>query len=156
MMTIWQFLRKVHLRLAQPGPDHLLNMNCSFCGTNQKYVGAMVEGPNHVYICVNCVRIAHQIAEGNKDIPVQADINDPSIRWAGHMHILCYFQLKRESEEHWKAIGNYPQEIVGCGSSPKDAIRDLHVKVLSNASILLSEAREAGSYLTRHIDARFR
>src|SRR5690242_3728169 len=32
---------------------------CSFCGKSSRDVGPMVEGPSDVYICANCVDLAH-------------------------------------------------------------------------------------------------
>src|SRR5580693_2210802 len=34
---------------------------CSFCGKSSRAVGPMVEGPSDVYICANCVDLAHNI-----------------------------------------------------------------------------------------------
>src|SRR6266571_2335919 len=34
---------------------------CSFCGKSSRDVGPMVEGPSDVYICANCVDLAHNI-----------------------------------------------------------------------------------------------
>ncbi len=34
---------------------------CSFCGKTSRDVGPMVEGPNEVYICSNCVDLCQNI-----------------------------------------------------------------------------------------------
>src|SRR3954451_86222 len=34
---------------------------CSFCGKSSRDVGPMVEGPSDVYICANCVDLAHNL-----------------------------------------------------------------------------------------------
>src|SRR5712671_4347574 len=34
---------------------------CSFCGKTSREVGPMVEGPNEVYICTNCVDLCQNI-----------------------------------------------------------------------------------------------
>ena len=39
---------------------------CSFCGKTSRDVGPMVEGPNDVYICSNCVDLAHNIIRQEK------------------------------------------------------------------------------------------
>src|ERR1700759_2406339 len=39
---------------------------CSFCGKNSRDVGPMVEGPSDVYICANCVDLAHNIIRQEK------------------------------------------------------------------------------------------
>src|SRR5436305_13925294 len=39
---------------------------CSFCGKSSPDVGPMVEGPSDVYICANCVDLAHNIIRQEK------------------------------------------------------------------------------------------
>ena len=39
---------------------------CSFCGKSTRDVGPMVEGPSDVYICANCVDLAHNIIRQEK------------------------------------------------------------------------------------------
>src|SRR5438477_7087322 len=39
---------------------------CSFCGKSSRDVGPMVEGPSDVYICANCVELAHNIIHQEK------------------------------------------------------------------------------------------
>src|SRR5947208_16097812 len=39
---------------------------CSFCGKSSRDVGPMVEGPSGVYICANCVDLAHNIIRQEK------------------------------------------------------------------------------------------
>jgi ATP-dependent Clp protease ATP-binding subunit ClpX len=39
---------------------------CSFCGKSSRDVGPMVEGPSDVYICANCVDLAHNIIRQEK------------------------------------------------------------------------------------------
>jgi ATP-dependent Clp protease ATP-binding subunit ClpX len=39
---------------------------CSFCGKSSRDVGPMVEGPDDVYICANCVDLAHNIIRQEK------------------------------------------------------------------------------------------
>ena len=39
---------------------------CSFCGKSSRDVGPMVEGPSEVYICSNCVDLAHNIIRQEK------------------------------------------------------------------------------------------
>ncbi|HEX2971319.1 MAG TPA: ATP-dependent Clp protease ATP-binding subunit ClpX [Tepidisphaeraceae bacterium] len=39
---------------------------CSFCGKTSRDVGPMVEGPSDVYICANCVDLAHNIIRQEK------------------------------------------------------------------------------------------
>jgi ATP-dependent Clp protease ATP-binding subunit ClpX len=39
---------------------------CSFCGKTSREVGAMVEGPNDVYICCNCVDLCQNIFKQEK------------------------------------------------------------------------------------------
>ena len=39
---------------------------CTFCGKASRDVGPMVEGPSDVYICANCVDLAHNIIRQEK------------------------------------------------------------------------------------------
>src|SRR3954467_3374938 len=39
---------------------------CSFCGKSSRDVGPMVEGRSDVYICANCVDLAHNIIRQEK------------------------------------------------------------------------------------------
>src|SRR2546430_7806001 len=39
---------------------------CSFCGKPSRDVGPMVDGPSDVYICANCVDLAHNIIRQEK------------------------------------------------------------------------------------------
>src|SRR5438067_8820400 len=39
---------------------------CSFCGKSSRDVGPMVQGPSDVYICANCVDLAHNIIRQEK------------------------------------------------------------------------------------------
>ncbi len=39
---------------------------CSFCGKSSRDVGPMVEGPSDVFICANCVDLAHNIIRQEK------------------------------------------------------------------------------------------
>src|SRR6059058_4930633 len=39
---------------------------CIFCGKSSRDVGPMVEGPSDVYICANCVDLAHNIIRQEK------------------------------------------------------------------------------------------
>src|SRR5256714_9278147 len=39
---------------------------CSFCGSSSRDGGPMVEGPSDVYICANCVDLAHNIIRQEK------------------------------------------------------------------------------------------
>src|SRR5438045_9631649 len=39
---------------------------CPFCGKSSRDVGPMVEGPSDVYICANCVDLAHNIIRQEK------------------------------------------------------------------------------------------
>src|SRR3954470_12458598 len=56
---------------------------CSFCGKSSRDVGPMVEGPSDVYICANCVDLAHNIIRQEKrklssaGVPVLGQIPSP-------------------------------------------------------------------------------
>ena|SRR5687767_7238887 len=154
-MRIWPF-KKSQDRPSSPANDNPPNAHCSFCGRPRRHVGPMVEGPKAIYICVDCIGIAHQVAEANRLNPVAPEVNDTSVRWAGHMHILCYFRLERMVSEQWRAVADHLKDIVGIGSSPKEAVHDLQAKVLSQTAISFAESSVMDEHFTNHVDGRFR
>jgi ATP-dependent Clp protease ATP-binding subunit ClpX len=48
-------------RTQSPDPVDKLRTQCSFCGRISDVAGPMVEGPNAIYICADCVEIAYGI-----------------------------------------------------------------------------------------------
>ena len=153
-MPVWPFGK------AAPAPrstasDNPPDAQCSFSGRPRAVVGPMVEGPNAAFICVDCVRLAHQIAEGNRLQPVAADVQDPTVRWAGHMHVRCYFTLRREGER-WEAAADHPSGVVGVGRSAREAAHDLQAKVLSLSAEAVAADRNVGDHFTNHADERLR
>ncbi len=56
---------------------------CSFCGKTSRDVGPMVEGPNDVYICSNCVDLCQNIFKQERrrvsaDAPLFSEVPTPS------------------------------------------------------------------------------
>ena len=56
---------------------------CSFCGKTSRDVGPMVEGPNDVYICSNCVDLCQNIFKQERrrvsaDAPLFTEVPTPS------------------------------------------------------------------------------
>jgi len=47
-----------------PKPD--LVVRCNFCGRNQSQVRKLIAGPGGVFICDNCVEVAHSIIQADK------------------------------------------------------------------------------------------
>ncbi len=47
----------------EPRNDNPHNAHCSSCDRPRHDTGPMIEGPNHVYICLRCVRAANKIAD---------------------------------------------------------------------------------------------
>ncbi len=47
---------------------------CSFCGRLRQEVDKLIEGPNSVYICDECVEICHKIMADETGIPPEDDI----------------------------------------------------------------------------------
>lgn len=115
----------------------------------------MVEGPNDVYICAECVRIAHQIVETHPDHAPAPNVTDESGRRSGHLEIRCYFTLKRDGTDQWRAVADFPSGFVGYGRSPKDAVRDLQVKVLSATAASFANSPAAGDHLINHAAEAF-
>lgn len=53
---------------TQPPPAAGPELRCSFCNKSQRYVQRLIAGPNHVYICDECVDICMNIvSEGPKE-----------------------------------------------------------------------------------------
>ena len=156
-MPIWPF-RKIKARLAPQRPnDNPPNSHCSLCGRPRTQVGPMVEGPIQVYICVECVTLAHQIAKANAMSPAVADINNASVWWAGHMHIRCYFRLQQGADGNWIATADDPRVLAGTGKTARESVRDLQTKVLANAIDRFAQGSPVGEdYFTNHVDSRFR
>ena len=48
------------------GPKGRRPSICSFCNRSQRDVGPMVEGPENVFICANCVELCHNIIRQEK------------------------------------------------------------------------------------------
>ncbi|NQU76978.1 MAG: ATP-dependent Clp protease ATP-binding subunit ClpX, partial [Planctomycetes bacterium] len=48
------------------GPRGRKPSTCSFCNRSQRDVGPMVEGPEGVFICANCVELCHNIIRQEK------------------------------------------------------------------------------------------
>jgi hypothetical protein len=53
---LWVFLQRPRWRPGAPGW-------CSFCRSSYKDCGPLMEGPNHVYICLDCCRLAQRLIE---------------------------------------------------------------------------------------------
>ena len=56
---------------------------CSFCGKTSRDVGPMVEGPNDVYICSNCVDLCQNIFKQERrrvsaEAPLFTEVPTPS------------------------------------------------------------------------------
>ena len=45
------------------GPQGKKNANCSFCRKSYRDVGPLVEGPDDVYICGECIELCQSILE---------------------------------------------------------------------------------------------
>jgi hypothetical protein len=154
-MPLWPFGRRAP-RLSSPPNDNPPDARCSFCGAPRKHVGPMVEGPNRVFICVECVRLAHQIAELNRMQPENMDPADSSVRRGAHMHIRCYYFLRQGEDGQWRATGQYPSGAYGVGPSPKDAVRDLQSRLLSATAEAFALGTPIGDHFTNHADPSLR
>ncbi|WP_145413352.1 ClpX C4-type zinc finger protein [Paenibacillus xylanexedens] len=42
-------------------------LNCTFCGKSQNEIIKLIAGPDHQYICNECVRLCVEILEGEAD-----------------------------------------------------------------------------------------
>jgi hypothetical protein len=136
--------------------DNPPNAVCSFCGRLRAVVGPMVEGPNDVYICVECVRLAHEIAEGNRMQPAATDLSDAQVRRSAHRHIRCYFNLHQVSPELWRAVSESPKGFRGEGRSPREAVKAMQKAVLAATAPVLDTDVGPGHWFTNHADERLR
>ncbi len=155
-MPIWPFNKRKPLSPSQPANDNPPNAQCSFCGRPRRHVGPMVEGPGGVYICVECVRLDHQIAEANAMQTATTNLDDASVRRSGHMHIRCYFHLQRGEGERWTAVAEHPRGILGTGGSPKEAVHNLQSKILAAIAEGFAGTGPVGVDFTNHADPSLR
>jgi hypothetical protein len=116
----------------------------------------MVEGPNDVYICVECVRLAHEIAEGNRMQPAVSELSDSQIRRSAHMHIRCYFHLQQVSPDLWRAVSESPEGFSGEGQSPREAVRAMQKAVLAATARAIDTGVGPDHWFTNHAEERLR
>lgn len=62
--------------------------NCAFCGKKENEVGPMIEGPDNIYICGNCVELCSNI------------IKQESRKATGHRPLFTTIPTPREIREH--------------------------------------------------------
>ena len=155
-MPIWPFGKSRERTAVGPTPDNPPNAMCSFCGRSRATVGPMVEGPNSVYICVECVRLAYEIAEGNRMQPASTPLDDVQVRRAGHMHIRCYFRLQQSADGVWCATSDGPVGYSAEGDSPREAVRAMQAHVLEGVAKSFASDGEVGDHFTNHADERLR
>jgi hypothetical protein len=156
-MAIWPFDKSRGKKITGPIPDNPPDSHCSFCGRPHSTVGPMVEGPNNIFICVECVRLAYEIAEGNRmGSPAVSDLSDPTIQRSAHMHIRCYFLLERISSELWRAVSSIPKGFSGEGHSPREAVKAMQKALLSAATPALDTETGPAHWFTNHAEQRLR
>ncbi|HLL90441.1 MAG TPA: ATP-dependent Clp protease ATP-binding subunit ClpX, partial [Tepidisphaeraceae bacterium] len=97
---------------------------CSFCGKSSRDVGPMVEGPSDVYICANCVDLAHNIIrqEKRKMSSAQPLFNSiPSPRQI-HEHLDQYVVGQSYAKKALSvAVHNHYKRLSTLGDATKDA-----------------------------------
>ena len=130
--------------------------HCSFCGRPRAHAGPMAEGPDDVYICAECIRLAAQIAEADPTQPTAPDLNDPTICHDGHMHIRCYFYLRKNEHGKWTATARSPAGAFGEGNTPREAVRNLQTNLLAATLELLRRDQPPGDHFTNHAAPAFR
>ncbi|MBX3364570.1 MAG: ATP-dependent Clp protease ATP-binding subunit ClpX [Phycisphaeraceae bacterium] len=97
---------------------------CSFCGKTSRDVGPMVEGPNEVYVCSNCVDLCQNIFRQERR------------RISSVSHALSEVPSPREIKEH------LDQYVIGQDQAKKS----LSVAVYSHYTRLLhNESEDAGN-----------
>src|SRR6476620_3346636 len=105
---------------------------CSFCGKSSRDVGPMVEGPSDVYICANCVDLAHNIIRQEKRklssaAPMFGSIPSPrQIKEYLDQYVVGQDYAKKALSvavhNHYKRLSTH--EPAGGESSPAAAARD--------------------------------
>lgn len=91
--------------------------NCAFCGKKENEVGPMIEGPDDIYICGNCVELCSNI------------IKQESRKAAGHKPLFTSIPTPRSIKEH---LDHY---VVGQDRAKKSLAVAVHshYKRLTNA-----------------------
>jgi hypothetical protein len=115
----------------------------------------MVEGPNRVFICADCVRAASSVAEANRGVDRPAAL-DPADWGSAHMMFVVFARAEQAADGTWKATASIHDAVTAEGATAGEAVRRLQAKVLASAAERLSEGADVGAHFSNQTDEAFR
>src|SRR6266487_123114 len=121
---------------------------CSFCGKSSRDVGPMVEGPSDVYICANCVDLAHNIIRQEKrklsstGAPQLGQIPSPrQIKEYLDQYVIGQEYAKKELavavHNHYKRLSTIEQPADGAGAAAAAAAKPVDDVEIDKSNVLL-------------------
>jgi ATP-dependent Clp protease ATP-binding subunit ClpX len=111
---------------------------CSFCGKSSRDVGPMVEGPSDVYICANCVDLAHNIIRQEKrklssaGVPALGQIPSPrQIKEYLDAYVIGQEYAKKALavavHNHYKRLSTLEQPADGAAAAASKPVDDVEI-----------------------------
>ena len=107
----------------------------------------MVEGPDRVFICVECVRLCADVADANAATSLPSNL-DPSKWHDAHMILVCYVRTHQGEDGVWMATALPPLQISARGDTAKDAVHRVQAELLGSAAKALAEGKQVGPHFT--------
>jgi len=109
--------------MAKRSNNNKTKANCSFCGRSASYGDALIEGPNNVFICPDCVELCHDITLQNGKRLSKASINLKEM--PRPREIKEYLDQYVIGQEHAKkylavAVHNHYKRLLHTDSEDKD------------------------------------
>ncbi len=134
---------------------------CSFCGKSSRDVGPMVEGPSDVFICSNCVDLAHNIIRQEKrkaqssqplfnTIPTPRQIHEFLDGYVVGQHY-AKKALSVAVHSHYKRLSGVDKNVADAGTTVKSGGDDVE---LDKSNVLLIGRTGSGKTLLAKTLAR--